>query len=282
MQSPEDRPRWLRLGEYPWLDSTSVLLVGEPTRVLVEEFTSGRRTRLIINTALGSVVPDLSFLGEIGTHVLELEVTGGLRDDSGVKHCSRLRSLDLNTAGRGVLPWKVLPELRELSVDGRRLGRRSFAHLDLWVLNIYAPQLHDLTAISNQPLRHLVLNMARSLRSLNGLEGATDLRTLHLAYLKPSVALTPLASLGNLEHLDIAKTKFTSLEWISGLRTLRSLAIEDAGPLDDLSPLASLPLLEKIDIRGTRVAPSQEAILSALPAIRDVQIRGPWQWDLRR
>ena len=91
---------------------------------------------------------------------------------------------------------------------------------------------------------------------LTGLEGATNLRNLHLW--KSSVSdLSPLSGLTNLAELYLGENSASDLSSLVGLTNLESLFLDGNG-ISDLSPLAGLTKL-------TRLALSNNSVLDLSP-----------------
>lgn len=276
-QPEQSPPAWtgVDVRPYPDLGTAGLLLQGAPSRRLVQQFTSGRRSRLFINGELGSRVRDLSFLREITEHLVALDVVSTLEDDSDVLHCSRLRSLELNTSCSGVLDWTLLPDLQKLFAYGNRVERRGFTGLALQDLYLYAPRMADLRRLANLPLRHLALSPARSLRTLHGIR---DLRltSLMLTYLRQDVLVTePLRSQPSLRHIVLQNVRVPDLEWVTETPLLESIILRNTGPLATLKPLSGHPSLRRLVLTGSSRPPTtQSDIFRSLPALQEAHVPG--------
>ena len=91
----------------------------------------------------------------------------------------------------------------------------------------------------------------RGISDLTGLEGATNLRALHLW--KSSVSdLSPLAGLTNLTELYLGENSASDLSSLVGLTNLESLFLDGNG-ISDLSPLAGLTKLTRLALNNNSV-----------------------------
>lgn len=267
-------PTWVKPRRYPDLGDDGVLLDGQPDNTLVEQFVRRGKRRLFINYAWGSDVADLDFLADFGSHLVALDVIHGAIDDAGIRHCTNLRDLSLNTRRSGVLDWHPLSQLRRLFTYGGRFGKCGFDPLRLHDLYLYAPKMRDLLPLNDQPLQHLALAPAPSLRSLDGLE-AHSLTSLMLARTHRDLDLTALSSQTELEHLKLDNVTLTSLDWLAGMPRLRTLTLGDVGPLPTLAPLRGHARLERLFIHGKNRPPATEAdIVAALPSLQTARVVG--------
>ena len=267
-------PKWVKPRRYPDLRDDGVLLEGRPDKALVAQFVRYGKRRLFINYALGSDIADLDFLADFGSHLEGLDVIHGAIDDAGLRHCNNLLDLSLNTRRSGVLDWQPLSRLGRLFAYGGRFGKGGFDPLRLDDLYLYAPKMRDLRPLAEQPLQHLALAPAQSLRSLAGLE-TLALTSLMLARTHRDLDLTALASQTELEHLKLDKVTVESLDWLAAMPRLRTLTLGDVGPLPTLAPLRGHANLETLHIYGMDRPPAAEAdMVAALPNLRTARVVG--------
>lgn len=267
-------PNWVEPRRYPDLRDDGVMLEGQPDKALTEQFVRYRKRRLFINYALGSGVADLDFLADFGSQLEALHVIHGAIDDTGIRHCTNLRDLSLNTRRSGVVDWPRLSSLKRLFTYGGRFGKGGFDALRLHDLYLYAPKMRDLLPLTQQPLQHLALAPASSLRTLKGLE-AHSLTSLMLARTHRDLDLAALSSQTELQHLRLKNVAVESLDWLAGMPRLRTLTLGDVGPLLTLAPLRGHPRLERLLIHGKNRPPAAEAeIVAALPNLHSARVVG--------
>ena len=105
---------------------------------------------------------------------------------------------------------------------------------------------------------------------LTGLEGATNLRNLHLW--KSSVSdLSPLSGLTNLAELYLGENSASDLSSLVGLTNLESLFLDGNG-ISDLSPLAGLTKLTRLALSNNSV--SDLSPLAGLTSLRWMRLAG--------
>lgn len=77
--------------------------------------------------------------------------------------------------------------------------------------------------------------------------------------------LRPLANMGQLKELDLARTDVRDLGPLAGLPALTRLNLRGT-PVRDLSPIADLPALTELPLGATPLDDNQQAIIDALRA----------------
>ena len=118
-------------------------------------------------------------------------------------------------------------------------------------------------AITSDAMRNLTELHARGrgIANLTGLEYAVNLTELDLGYSwvndelhqNPISNVSPLASLTNLEELDLASTGVSDVSALARLTNLEELRLLNTG-VSDISLLARLTNLEELDLYGTGVS----------------------------
>jgi hypothetical protein len=266
-------PDWVEPRPYPDLGANGVLLTGRPNGQLTRQFASGEKRHLFVNTQLGSDVTDLEFLRDFGTHVWGLDVVGSV-DDRGVRYCENLQTLSLNTDSSTVVDWSTFRHLRSLFAYGSRLGKRGFDVLSLKDLYLYSPKMPDLRPLATQPLKHLALSPAKSLRTLDGLEDLS-LTSLMLAYTRPDLDLSNLASQASLETLHLEQVTVRHLEWVPMMPRLTKLVLWNTRSMPTLAPLRDHPSLETLLAAGRLRLPKSDAeVVASMPKLRVASVAG--------
>ena len=117
-------------------------------------------------------------------------------------------------------------------------------------------------AISRKDIASLDSLKASSVNDLTGLECATNLAKLELAYAsrgddmedeEATVDLTPLEKLTKLIVLDLDDSSIADLTPLAGLTQLSSLSFRDADLIYDITPLSRLANLTKLDLYYNQV-----------------------------
>ena len=109
------------------------------------------------------------------------------------------------------------------------------------------PTTRLITAADTDSLTTLNAN-GRGIKSLVGLEHATNLDTLHL-YNNKITDVSPLASLTNLKRLNLRANKITDVSPLASLTNLETLILYANG-ISDVTPLAGLTNLETLHVTG--------------------------------
>jgi hypothetical protein len=155
---------------------------------------------------------------------------------------------------------------------------------ELWVQDPTPSDMLELTFLWAQ---------GKGIRSLVGLQYATNLQTLgvadnqHISDVSPLAGLTelraltfnqnqvqnisPLAGLVNLTALDIHHNQISDISVLSGLTKLRRLCLHE-NPVGNVSPLASLTELETLTLKDSAV--SDISALTSLMALTYLDLRG--------
>lgn len=172
------------------------------------------------------------------------------------------RRLVISAKARDFRDISKLSELEAVSVADFGPGAAAvLAKLPkLSCLALWSGPLTDLTSLAPlRGLRRLLVNEGTRLLSLSGLEELAELRTLKLAGIPKVKRLDPIASLTELEGLELHagvtsgtipdRTKFNSLAPLRGLDKLKVLRLwEIRAADDDLRPVAELRGLEELEI----------------------------------
>jgi Leucine-rich repeat (LRR) protein len=213
----------------------------------------------------GTAVSDqnLVALGALGGVVRKLDVSGtGIGDD-------------------GMAAFTRLPQLEELDLTGTTITDRGLGQLKV-------PGLRRLI-LNNTYVEGTGLAASESLEELDllgspvsdaGLEtiarSAPGLRRLHLGETDvTSAGLAALASLGKLQHLDLAATDIgdEGLKRLSKLSSLRFLRLRETRLSDaGLAYIAPLSSLEYLDLGRTRISNVGLPALAQLKALRTLVI----------
>ncbi len=129
------------------------------------------------------------------------------------------------------------------------------------------------TSITVANMRSLTVLKAnwRDIKSLAGLEYATNLDTLNLGG-NSITALTPLSSLTNLKWLMMERNNITDVSPLSSLTNLEELYLY-MNKISDVSPLASLTNLTRLMI-GENEGISDMSPLASLPKLKWLKMRG--------
>lgn len=165
------------------------------------------------------------------------------------------------------------PQRKELAIYTVRkaeIGKlQGLDRLPLETLELRWLSASDLTDVPLPPgLKNLMVWHCSKLRSLDGLQAASQLKHLALEDNAPLEDASALAALKHLTSLSI-QGGFGSNQKVKNLNAIAGLPIEqltlraiDGGELD-LSPVAQLPKLRELDLHGPNFAPEELAKVAA-------------------
>ena len=140
------------------------------------------------------------------------------------------------------------------------------------------PSLEELLEQVPAGVRHLGLFSWDSVEDLSALSSRSELRSLSLAHCSRILGIFPLASLEQLESLDLSGLRrLEKVDYVlgrtpgirNGCALLRRLVLNDCGELQGIDPLRGCEQLEHLDLFGCREIRSIEALrgLSALKGL---------------
>lgn len=223
--------------------------------------------------------------------MVERVVERGVPLDAVELRHARHRRLDPLTALDGLTRLRVgdhfsgaclraLPQLRALSLRGRvELGPRGLDadELDeLELRDLDVPDASLLAGLSQRLPRLRRLHVRGQLEPgsiaslLDGLRGATSLRTLALAEL-PVRDLSPLLALPELRCLDLTPAQLDAVDELAALDGLTHLALRGS-KVGELGPLRALERCRHLALLGTRT--TGLARLRRLPRLRSLALEG--------
>jgi len=145
---------------------------------------------------------------------------------------------------------KALPPMKESAVYFAQLGQTFNLHFQ------QVPGIEGLHYLANDSNCTKIEINAGAFSDLSELRGFLHLANLGITQLpfneSATVDLSPLASMTDLEQLNLDMVRTKSIEALANSKRLRSLNLGQT-LISDISSLSGLDLLESLDIRGTRV-----------------------------
>jgi len=203
----------------------------------------------------GYELDDLEFLPKCRT-VTGIHLQGGVSNFDGLYRLQNLESLSV------VFPHHLMlsefPKLTDLATDWNPSIDESLFKVKslsrLWIRK-YKPVNEDLERIKAlKGLEELTI-IESSIRSLEGIQALSQLKTLGLAYCRKLVTIESLLELkGNLRELEIDHCKgIKDLSVIGALTQLRKAILADNGEIPSLEFVRGMPRLEFLSFVGTKV-----------------------------
>ncbi len=159
---------------------------------------------------------------------------------AGQEYSTAIEQLDLSDqdlTDADLISLGEMTNLKELNLEGNR-------------------QISDLTPLAGlNTLESLALPIPSEVTDLSPIAGLSDLKILSIqenqSNAQPVSKIEdygPIASLKNLEELDLSVTNLKDLSFVSGLGSLKSMSLVGSLALPDLTALKDLSQLETLDI----------------------------------
>lgn len=205
---------------------------------------------------------DLSFNGLYDVEELrtltglqELNLEGNyLKDLSALKNLINLEKLNLNmNAIIDVSPLENLQKLTDLSLgnltymtgdEGKKINAEPLSSLTS-LKKLELTRIEDMTPLASLiHLEELTLSQNWNLRGFHAIEGMSKLKKLDLSATGLK-RLDPVASLKNLESLDVSLNQIESIVELAGLKKLKILNVS-SNSITTITPLNKLTELETI------------------------------------
>ncbi len=249
--------------------SPKVILHGEWKSEYAQLFEAQGYRALELNGAKGFYGDDLEFLAEIPS-LEELTVIDSIPSVRGVRHCGRLRKLELNTPSKDAIDFTQFAHLEDLSPG--HLGKRGSAlHVPtLRKLYVDGYPYPDCTPISAPSLESLMLGPASRLDSLDGIERwQATLREVDIFRAPRLVDIGKIEQLTCLESFELSYCKrVRSIDALRKILGLKRLVLADCGKIESFSPLRGMKNLRMVVFdSSTEIEDGDLSVFSTLPAL---------------
>jgi Leucine-rich repeat (LRR) protein len=182
-----------------------------------------------------------------------------------------LRELKDLTYNRTPIRFDCFPQLERCSIEWRSGSSSIFKRISLKQLfiNCYTGKSSGVFS-PLVSLEELTLYNS-SLHDLEGFRTLTKLKTLAIANFRSLRSLSGIEGLTNLESLKVTGCRIQSIEEIAGLCNLKRLHLNNCHEIASLAPICRLSKLENLDfIESTNVKDGDLGPIAELPSLKKV------------
>jgi internalin A len=207
---------------------------------------------LELNQGKGWTGADIRFVSRL-TGLVSFEIFHfNIRDIQPIHDLHKLRRLGVTTYCSTALDFAAFPELESCDLEWRPGAESLFACTTLTDLFVNRYRGEDCRSFSGLTRLDSLALLNAPLKSLDGLEALTRLRSLRLAGLRGLQELRGIDQLANLEELDVNSCRgINSIDEVGQLEHLRKLHLNDGGLITSLKPIDKLGGLESVVFYGS-------------------------------